>query len=148
MSLTINYRISAVFSEHLYTEKVQVQNKIETSVIVVVVWLNLYNDNVIFCKRMRLTQHWKYQKAQHWKQRDTPDRYGFIQIPQHSTWQTVSMRCRMSRNDKNVELAWGGSLGNPGHSVDGACAQHCHVAREALHSHKRHLNDEEPLVNS
>ncbi len=70
---------------------------------------------------MRSTQHWKesYQKAQHWKQRDTPDRYGFIQIPQHNTRQTVSMRCRMSRNDKNVELAWGGSLGNPGHSVDG-----------------------------
>lgn len=43
------------------------------------------------------------------------------------------MRCRMSINDKkkNVELAWGGSLGNPGHSVDGACVQHCHVAGES-----------------
>ncbi len=48
MSLTRND--SAVFSEHLYTEKVQVQNKIETSIIVVVVRLNLYNDHVIFAK--------------------------------------------------------------------------------------------------
>ena len=38
-----------------------------------------------------------------------------------------------------VELAWGGSLGNPGHSVDGACVQHCHVAGEALHAHARHF---------
>lgn len=37
------------------------------------------------------------------------------------------MRCRMSRNYNkkkiNVELAWGGSFGNPGHSLDGACVR-------------------------
>lgn len=44
MPLTASNRISAVFSEHFYTEKVPVQNKIETSIIVVVVWLNLCNE--------------------------------------------------------------------------------------------------------
>lgn len=46
---------------------------------------------------------------------------------------------------ERVELAWGGSLGNPGHSADGACVLHHHVSGIALHARARHSNDVEPV---
>lgn len=67
---------------------------------------------------MRLTQHSKTKRysRQIWLHSSPSAHYTTVW---GAEW------AEMIKN--NVELAWGGSLGNPGHSVDGACVQHCHV---------------------